>query len=54
MVRFTFVLNCLRSGGAEKQLLWVAGEVSSRGYACKIFEITAGERVERHRGARAL
>jgi glycosyltransferase involved in cell wall biosynthesis len=43
----TLVLNCLRSGGAEKQLLWIAGEVASAGMTCNIIELVAGERTER-------
>jgi glycosyltransferase involved in cell wall biosynthesis len=43
----TLVLNCLRSGGAEKQLLWIAAEVVSFGHSCTILELTAGERTER-------
>lgn len=43
----TLVLNCLRSGGAEKQLLWIASEIVSLGRACSILELAAGERTER-------
>jgi len=43
----TLVLNCLRSGGAEKQLLWIASEIVSLGFPCSIFELIAGERTER-------
>ena len=43
----TLVLNCLRSGGAEKQLLWIAAEVASAGMACSIIELVSGERTER-------
>ncbi len=46
----TLVLNCLRSGGAEKQLLWIACEIASHRRPCCIFEITAGERTERIEG----
>lgn len=45
--KVTLVLNCLRSGGAEKQLLWIAAEVASAGMACSIIELVAGERTER-------
>lgn len=41
------VLNCLRSGGAEKQLLWIAAQIVSRGMRCSIVELVAGERTER-------
>lgn len=47
MLQVTLVLNCLRSGGAEKQLLWIAAEVASAGMACNIIELVAGERTER-------
>ena len=43
----TLVLHCLRSGGAEKQLLWIAEEVASYGLSCTILELSAGERTER-------
>jgi glycosyltransferase involved in cell wall biosynthesis len=43
----TLVLYCLRSGGAEKQLLWIAAEVVSFGLSCTILELSAGERTER-------
>ena len=45
--RVTLVLNCLRSGGAEKQLLWIAAEVVSLGQLCTIVELSAGEQTER-------
>ncbi|MBI2814383.1 MAG: glycosyltransferase [Opitutae bacterium] len=40
-------MNCLRSGGAEKQLLWIASEIVSLGIPCSILELAAGERTER-------
>jgi glycosyltransferase involved in cell wall biosynthesis len=43
----TLVLNCLRSGGAEKQLLWIASEIISLGRPCTILELSAGKRTER-------
>lgn len=43
----TLVLNCLRSGGAEKQLLWISSEIVVSGSPCCILELTAGERTER-------
>ena len=41
------VLHCLRSGGAEKQLLWIASTAVAAGRPCTIFELTSGERTER-------
>jgi glycosyltransferase involved in cell wall biosynthesis len=53
----TLVLNCLRSGGAEKQLLWIASELVALGHPCCIFELYSGggsERIEQMvRGAAA-
>lgn len=45
--QITLVLNCLRSGGAEKQLLWIAAEIATMGLECNIVELVAGERTER-------
>lgn len=41
------VLYCLRSGGAEKQLLWIASAIVATGRPCTIFELASGERTER-------
>jgi glycosyltransferase involved in cell wall biosynthesis len=43
----TLVLNCLRSGGAEKQLLWIASEIVSMGIGCSILELSSGASSER-------
>lgn len=45
--RVTLILSSLRSGGAEKQLLWIAGELSGLGISCHIVELLAGQRTER-------
>ncbi len=45
--RVSLILNSLRSGGAEKQLLWIASEIRRCGLECSILELTAGERTER-------
>ena len=45
--KITLVLNCLRSGGAEKQLLWIASEIVSSGRDCTVFEMVSGGRSER-------
>jgi len=45
--RILLVTNCLRSGGAEKQLLWIASEIVKMGMQCSILELVAGERSER-------
>jgi len=43
----TLILNCLRSGGAEKQLLWVAEQITALGMPCSVVELVSGERTER-------
>lgn len=43
----TLVLNSLSSGGAEKQLLWIAGEIVSMGTPCCIHELVACESNDR-------
>lgn len=43
----TLVLNSIRSGGAEKQLLWVATEIVASGIRCGVFELTGSERTKR-------
>ena len=46
----TLVLNSLRSGGAEKQLLWIASEIVLFGLPCTVFELSSGDRSERIEG----
>jgi glycosyltransferase involved in cell wall biosynthesis len=46
-IGITLVLTGLRSGGAEKQLLWIASEIVALGFSCVVLELVAGERTER-------